>query len=403
MSTQASVPQQNLVASKFSTRAITMLHTTTLVAFLAASSAPTPLYHVYQQVWGFDATLLTLVFAVYAFALLLALLMAGRLSDHLGRRPLIIGSLLLQMGAMGVFLLASGPGWLLAARAVQGVATGLATASVGAALLDLDRLGGALINSIAPMLGMAGGALGSAALMMLAPAPLRTVYAVLMAVFVLALVATWIAPDTGSRRAGAWASLWPRIAVPVQARAALWMVTPINIALWMLGGFYLSLMPSLIVATTHVTSAWLGGAVVAALTLSGAAAILAARKLRTLATLLYGEGALGIGLLLILLGAHQGSTALLLAGSVIAGLGFGAAFLGALRMVLPLAEPHERAGLMGAFYVESYLANSVPTIAIGYVAHHAGLLTAVDLYGAVILGLIVLALLLTLRNRHKPH
>lgn len=58
--------------------------------------------------------------------------------------------------------------------------------------------------------------------------------------------------------------------------------------------------------------------------------------------------------------------------------------LDAVRSVLPLAEPHERAALMGVFYIESYLANSVPTIAVGYLAQRAGLLTAVNVYGAVL-------------------
>ncbi|WPD74212.1 MFS transporter [Dickeya fangzhongdai] len=115
------------------------LHTTTLIAFLAASSAPTPLYRLYQQQWGFSATLLTVVFAAYALALLLALLVTGRLSDHVGRRPVIALALALQIIAMLGFLCAAGPGWLIAARVLQGFATGMATAAAGAALLDLGR------------------------------------------------------------------------------------------------------------------------------------------------------------------------------------------------------------------------------------------------------------------------
>ena len=82
------------------------------MSFLAASAAPTPLYRVYQQEWGFSATLLTVVFGAYALALLTALLTAGRLSDHIGRRPVIALALLLQSVAMCGFLLARAPaGW----------------------------------------------------------------------------------------------------------------------------------------------------------------------------------------------------------------------------------------------------------------------------------------------------
>ena len=166
---------------KLSRRGATAFHAFVLMSFLAASAAPTPLYRVYQQEWGFSATLLTVVFGAYALALLTALLTAGRLSDHIGRRPVIALALLLQSVAMCGFLLASGPGWLVGARLLQGAATGLATASVGAALLDLHRERGALINGISPMIGMAAGALGSTALLVHAPDPLHTVYALLLA------------------------------------------------------------------------------------------------------------------------------------------------------------------------------------------------------------------------------
>lgn len=384
MSTHLSVAVDSHCPGRLFPSGGVVLHTVTLIAFLAASSAPTPLYRLYQSQWGFGATLLTVVFAAYALALLLALLIAGRLSDHVGRRPVIALALVLQVIAMLGFLYASGPAWLVAARTLQGLATGVATAAVGAALLDLGRERGALINSVAPMVGMAAGALGSTALMVFAPGPLRTVYAVLLVVFLVLLGMIWLTPETAARRPGAWSSLKPRITVPPNARGPLLSVTPVNVAVWMLGGFYLSLMPSLIATVTQARTPWLGGLVVAALTLTGAAAVLAGRKLDTQAVLLSGVSALVAGLVILLLGANQGQVALLLVGSAVAGFGFGASFLGAVRRVLPQAEPHERAALMGVFYIESYLANSVPTVAAGYLAQRAGLLTAVNVYGSVI-------------------
>ncbi|MFT4191110.1 MAG: MFS transporter [Comamonas sp.] len=365
------------------------LHCGTLIAFIAASSAPTPLYRLYQQQWGFSATVLTVVFATYALALLLALLVTGRLSDHAGRRPVITLALTLQLVVMAGFLYANSPWWLMATRALQGFATGMATAAVGAALLDLDREHGTLINSMAPMIGITAGVLGSTALMVFAPWPLHMVYAVLLGLFLVLLGLTWLAPETTTRRPGAWASLKPRMAIPPQARQAFLSATPANVAVWMLGGFYLSLMPSLIATVMKVNTPWLGAWVVAALTLTGAMAVLIARKMSAFSCLLSGELALVMGLAIILLGTHQSHAALLLGGSVLAGFGFGASFLGAVRSVLPLAGPHERAGLMGIFYTESYLAHSVPTLAVGYLAQRTGLLTAVDTYGAVIMVLAV--------------
>ncbi|MGF6494618.1 MFS family permease [Luteibacter sp. 621] len=376
------------------------VHTFTLVAFIAASTAPTPLYRLYQAAWHFTPTLLTVIFAVYAFALLAALLFGGRLSDHLGRRPVIAAAIVLDVLAMGVFLAADSPAWLIAARTLQGIATGIGMSTLAAAILDLDRQRGATINSFAPMIGLGAGALGSTAMVVLAPAPMQSVYVVLIGLLSLALILTRTTPETAERKPGALASLRPYVAVPQRARPAFMAVSPLNVALWMLGGFYLSLMPSLVAKTTHSTSPWIGGLVVTALMLSGAAAVLQGLNHPAIRSLQRGAVLLAGGLVLVLIGAGIGSGAWLLGASVIAGAGFGASFLGAVRSIMPLAEPHERSRLMAAFYIQSYLAFSVPTIAVGYVAQHYGLLTAINLYGGIIVALTLAALVWIVMRAH---
>ncbi|KVN95504.1 MFS transporter [Burkholderia ubonensis] len=375
-------------------------HTITLVGYLAASSVPTPLYRLYQAQWHFSPMLLTLIFGVYALSLLSALIVAGALSDYIGRRPVISAALVLEMGAMGLFLAAAGPGWLIAARVLQGVATGLATASVAAALIDLDRERGAFTNGLAPMGGMSLGVLGSTALAQLAPAPLHLAFVLLLALFAFQLLQTWRTPETAGGRPGALMSLRPSISVPPAARAELLAITPINIAVWALGGFYLSLMPSLIGKVTGAASVWFGGLSVAALTLSGGAAVLVVRLRKPLPVLIVGALALLIGIPAILAGADLGVTAILLVGSVIAGVGFGAGFLGAVRSVMPLAQPHERAGLMAAFYVESYLANCLPAILAGYMTPRLGLLKVANFYGGALMLLVLAGLVLAI-VRHR--
>jgi MFS family permease len=63
------------------------------VSFLAASAAPTPLYATYQRAWGFSALTVTVIFGVYALAFLAALLTLGRISDHIGRRPVLFAGI----------------------------------------------------------------------------------------------------------------------------------------------------------------------------------------------------------------------------------------------------------------------------------------------------------------------
>ncbi|MCW2270235.1 multidrug resistance protein D [compost metagenome] len=361
-----------------------------LLGFLAASSAPTPLYHLYQEAWQFSAATLTLIFAVYALSLLAALLTVGSLSDYLGRRPLILAALLLESLAMALFIVADSVAWLLAARVLQGFATGMATSVLGAALLDTDRDQGPLVNSLAPLLGMACGALGTSLLVAYAAWPLRLAYWLLLGLFVLLALLLARLPESVTRQPGALAALRPTMSVPPQARRAVWRMLPVNVAVWALGGFSLSLLPSLVRAATGSTSSLTGGAVVATLTLSGALAIFSVRRWAPLRVLRLGTLLLGSGAVLMLLALQSGLLGGLFVATLVAGCGFGAGFLGALRSTLPLAQAHERAGLMAAYYVLSYLAFSLPALLAGLLVRQFGLMFTSEGY---LIGLLALCLL----------
>ncbi|WP_017529787.1 MFS transporter [Pseudomonas fluorescens] len=364
----------------------------TLLTFLAASSAPTPLYPLYQEGLHFSAGMLTLIFGVYALSLLAALLTVGSLSDHLGRRPVIFAALVLNMLAMLLFINESSVAWLIAARTLQGFATGMATAVLGAALLDTDRQRGPLINSVAPMLGMACGAMGCSLLVEFAPFPTTLIYAVLFSLMLLQALYVVRLPETVSRIPGALASLWPTLHVPAQARRALWVALPVDVAVWAMGGFYLSLAPSLVRAATGSTSHLIGGGLVAVLTLSAALMIYSLRNRSADRLLRLGAVLLAVGVALILSAVHAGSLPLFFVATLIAGSGFGTGFLGAVRSVVPLALPHERAGLMSAFYVLSYLAFCVPSLLAGNLIRSVGLIATTDAYGALLIGLTLSAL-----------
>jgi hypothetical protein len=357
----------------------------TLLTFLAASSAPTPLYHLYQEGLHFSAGMLTLIFGVYAISLLAALLTVGSLSDHLGRKPVIFAALVLDMLAMLLFINEGSVAWLIAARTLQGFATGMATAVLGAALLDHDRQQGPLVNSVAPLLGMACGAMGSSVLVEFAPLPTQLIYWTLFVLMLLQAQYVWRLPETVSRIPGALASLRPTLHVPPQARRALWLSLPVDVAVWAMGGFYLSLAPSLVRAATGSTSNLIGGGLVAVLTLSGALMIFSLRNRPADKVLRLGASLLAVGVGLILMAVHSASLPLFFMATLVAGSGFGAGFLGALRSVVPLALPHERAGLMSAFYVLSYLAFCLPSLLAGNLIRSFGLIATTDGYGVVLI------------------
>jgi MFS family permease len=193
-------------------RAAFWLLALTLGLLLFASSAPSPLYVVYQSSWGFSAITLTSVFAAYALALLATLITAGSLSDHVGRRPALLVALGIEMVGMLLFAEARNVEWLFAARILQGVATGVAMGAISAALLDLQpddnpRLG-ALMGVAAPLSGLAAGALVSGFLVQYAPEPTRLVYWLLLGGFALAVGIAMAVPET-VRGDGSWGPCHP--------------------------------------------------------------------------------------------------------------------------------------------------------------------------------------------------
>ncbi|GAA4622099.1 MFS transporter [Actinoallomurus vinaceus] len=366
-----------------------------LLTFMAAASAPSPLYVVYQYEWRFSATTLTAVFAVYALALLIALLTVGGLSDFVGRRPVLVLALLAETAAMTLFLTAGGVGTLLAARTLQGLATGAATGAISAGLVDLQpgtRLG-PLVNSVAPTLGLAAGALGSGALVQYAPAPTTLVFALLTAAFLLLAAAVAFLPELVSPRPGALASLRPRVAIPAGARAPFLAALPCLIATWAMGGLYLSLGGSLSAGVLHVRSHLIGGLVVSALTGAGAVASTLLRDRTPQRVMIAGSAALAAGTGLTLLALALTSTPLFFLGTAVAGCGFGAAFLGAFRSLAALAGPAQRAELFAAVYVVSYLAFSVPAVLAGLAVPSLGLRATATVYGAIVIALALTAAL----------
>jgi predicted MFS family arabinose efflux permease len=360
-----------------------------IALYLAASAAPTPLYVVYQDEWDFSATTLTLIFAVYVFGLLAALLVLGRLSDHVGRRPVIVAAIALEMVAMGLFVVAGGVGVLALARVVQGVATGMAMTSMGAALVDLDppdRPGLAgVVSGLAPIGGLAIGALAAGALVEYGPWATHLIYVLILAGLFGAAVVAALMPETGVRRYGALASLRPRIGVPERLRSEMLALVPILVASWSLGGLYLSLGPSVAAQIFDLSNHVIGGLVVALLCGTGGLTIYRLRHWELGRALAFAAILLTAGLAVTLAGLVLESALVAAIGTVVAGVGFGASARGSFGTIAKIARPQERGGLFAVFYVVSYLSFSLPALAAGLASTSAGLRPTAIVYGAGVL------------------
>src|SRR4051794_11041836 len=370
-----------------------------LALLLFASSAPSPLYVVYQAQFGFSSLTLTSVFAMYAIALLVSLVVAGSVSDHVGRRPTLLVALGIELVGMLAFAEAQSVEWLFAARMLQGVATGIAMGAISAALLDLapvekPRLG-PLLGVASPLAGLAAGALVTGALVQYGPNPTRLIFWLLFGVFAVAVLAAAAMPETVHRR-GPWAhALRPSVAVPAPLRVAFVATIPTIMASWALGGLILSLGPSLTAGVLGTTSHVAGGLPIFIMTGISSLASVWLRDAHARSTARGGLAALIAGVALTLVGINSGSLAVFLVGSAVAGLGFGPAFAGAFRALSSLAPVHERAGLVSAILVVSYLAFSLPAVAAGLAVTRFGLHDTADVYGAALIVVAAAALALS--------
>jgi MFS family permease len=364
------------------------LLTSILITLLASSSAPTPLYAIYQARWGFSPVAVTVVFGVYAVAVLVSLLMLGALSDHIGRRPVLTVALVAQAGVMLLFATASGLDVLLLARVLQGLATGAAVAAIGAGLVDLHPGRGPVANAAGAMSGTASGALISALLVQLLPAPTQLVYFVMLALFLLQAAGVRGIAETSRLVPGALRSLRPTLALPAPVRGALAVAAPSLVAVWALAGFYASLGPSLagIVDGSHSTI--LGGAALFVLAGAGALTVLAFHRTDARTFALAGAGLIIVGVALLLAAVPVRSPILFFTGTAVAGAGFGGGFQGGLRTIVPLARADERAGVIAVIYVICYLALGLPAIGAGFLVVHTTVTHTALLFG---LGVIALA------------
>jgi len=268
---------------RLSTTAAFYLLASLMLSFLAGSSAPTPLYPIYQAAWRFSPITTTVVFGVYAVAVLIALMTVGALSDYVGRRPVLLVAALTQAVTMLLFAEAGSVTALVVARILQGLATGGAAAAVGAGLLDLDRARGATANAVAPLLGTATGGIVSGLMVQYLPAPTHLVYLTLAAVFVAQAVGVALLPCPAVRRPGALASLRPQLRLPAQARGAFLIAVPALVASWSVPGFFGSLGPSLLRLLSGSKALALGGLALFSLAASGALTVLLLQRRGTLA------------------------------------------------------------------------------------------------------------------------
>jgi MFS transporter len=367
------------------------------VLLMASTSAPSPIYPLYLERWGFSVTILTAVFAVYVAGLVGALLTVGSLSDHLGRRPVLVGSLLVAAAGTAIFWAAGGVFSLVIARVVQGIATGTATGALAAGLVEFSPEGrpqvGPTMTAVGTSFGLAIGGGLAGLLVQVSPRPDAEIFPALTLAFVVLAALVFAIPETVVRRGGGLAALRPRIRVPRETRREFFAALPAIVAGWSITGLFLALAPSLVRDVLHVRFGAAGGLSITVLFIANSAGGLwAARRPARGATLL--------GAVLLKLGAAGLAAALVFAspfvfigGSIVSGLGAGLTFNGTFHGISGASTAKSRSEVFSAAFVVSYAALGVPSLAAGLAAPSWGLETTSYLYIAFIGALSLIATL----------
>ncbi|MET0929078.1 MAG: MFS transporter [Aeromicrobium sp.] len=365
---------------------------------------PTPMYGFYQQEFGFSLSTVTVIYAVYAGGVLAALLLFGRWSDVLGRRPVLLAGLAATLLSDIAFLAADATWALMIARVLSGVSAGIfvgaATAAVVEAAPPAWRGRAPLVATVANIGGLGLGPVVAALLVDHLSWPTHLTFAAHLAVSVIAVVAVLAVPETVRRTPGQRVVI-QRPQIPAGVRSTFAGASIAGFAGFAVAGLLTAVSPRFVSQAlddpSHVQQ-------VSIVTLFFASAVLGQVLLRGLGTDLavdIGCALLTVGVLVLVWALEAESFTLLIVSAVIAGVGQGLSFSKGLASILAKVDAHERAGVSSAFFVIAYVAISVPVIGEGIAARHYGLTSssvAFSLGAAVLAALALVALVVDQRR-----
>jgi hypothetical protein len=351
-----------------------------LAVTMLGTTLPTPLYVIYQSRWHFSAAMVTVTFAVYAVAVIVTLLLAGRSSDQAGRRPVLAAAL--GAGALSTiaFILAPDVAALIAARILSGLSAGLMTGTATAALTELipasDHRRASLVATAANMGGLGLGPLAAGLLAQYAPHPTTLVFEVYLGVLAVAGLIVLFVPETVGVRIRP-ALRFAGLGIPERGRGEFIAAGVAAFAAFALLGLFSSLVPGFVAGQLHQGSHAVQGAVVFLIFAVGTGTQIALSRFSGPRVVLAGLGLFLAALGLIVAALASAGVALFLVGTVVGGVAVGAIFLGSLGTANRLAPAGRRGQTISAFFVACYAGLSIPVVGVGVLSEFTGTFPAV--------------------------
>ncbi|MER7742967.1 MFS transporter [Streptomyces sp. NPDC096538] len=340
-----------------------------LVASFVASAAPIPLFNTYRAEDGFTNAGISLAVVANAIGTIAALLVLGRLSNHLGRRRTAIASLVLLLLGCLLLLNVHDIETLLTGRLLMGVGTGLASSSLTSYIVDSAPARpvwlAAVASSQGPMLGLTFGAVISGVLVQFGPWPRELIYLVCAGLLVLSVMLVVLSPETAKPTPGAWRSLVPQFRIPARVRHLLPVAAAIFLATWATGAFYQAFMPALVEERLHIHSPLVLGLVFAAYLAPSVLGAPLGGRFTSASAQRIGMVIFLIGWIGIIAAIAIGTLAMFVAATVIAGAGQGIATSAATRGLLHNNTLADRAPIFSAIYLLCYSGAAFPSLISG--------------------------------------
>lgn len=366
-----------------------------LTAVMLGTTLPTPLYVIWLAQWHFPAVLVTVIFAVYAVAVLAALLFAGRSSDQAGRKLVLAVALGCSALSTIVFILAPDVGVLFVGRILSGLSAGLTTGTATAALTELAPASAgrraSLVATAANMFGLGLGPLIAGLFAQFAPDPTVLVFEVYLAVLAAAGLCLFFVPETVSPRRRPELR-FAGLGIPERGRGGFIAAAAAGFAAFSLIGLLTALAPTFLGSVLHESSHAVAGAVVFALLAVGAITQVAVSRFPSRPVMIAGLSLFLVGLALITAALSQASMALFLTGTIVTGVAVGAVFLGSLATANRLAPPGQRGQVVSTYFVACYCGLIVPVVGVGVLSEFVSDFTAVLTLAIVLAVLSVFAL-----------
>lgn len=346
-------------------------------AIMLGTTMPTPMYALYADRMHFEVLTTTVIFATYAVGVLTALLVFGRWSDAIGRRPVLLAGAAFALASAIAFLLADDVGLLLLGRLLSGLSAGIFTGTATAAIVEAvpahQRDRATAIATVANIGGLGAGPIMAGLLVQYAPHPLQLSFVVHIVLVALAVGAVLLAPETSGRtgRIG-----FQRLAIPADVRPVFVIGATAAFAGFAVTGLFMAVAPSFVKSVIGIDNHAVAGAVAGSIMVASALTQLSVRRVAPQRAVAIGCAILAVGMVILAVALGFSSLWGLLAAGIVAGIGQGISFSRGLAAITEIAPADRRAEVSSTYFVVAYVAISLPVVSEGLASQQWGLRTA---------------------------